>query len=354
MKQKSILLSVHILQILLMLLWVWSCGKKTAPVPPQTLLPHPINNLSYDLDEYGATLTWPRPTKAINGRQLSGDIVFDVYRAEVAANDYCPDCPVIYGSPVVEITMDHATGAHSLLTYQDKTVRPDYRYLYKVQPRIGYFNAGQESNTVGFWWLQPIAAPTGLKGTAGDARVALSWQAPKQLLDGSIVNEKLSYRVYRRDSAASFVVLADISTTLEFIDVAVENGEKYSYLVRALRTKEDTKLPGAASDIVSVTPVDLTPPAAPSGIRIIQTTAGVKLIWDMVESSDLAGFRIYRREAEKKDRHLIGTTGSGVITYTDENLFHSGTFYYSVTAIDNAVPPNESLFIKEIAFTPGN
>ena len=43
---------------LLLCLLSLSCGKKNAPVPPHSIPTAPINNLSYELDENGVTLSF--------------------------------------------------------------------------------------------------------------------------------------------------------------------------------------------------------------------------------------------------------------------------------------------------------
>ena len=54
------------------------CGKKTPPVPPQTLLPKPITNLRPHLDEKGVTLSWTVPKFNEDGALVSEIAGFEV------------------------------------------------------------------------------------------------------------------------------------------------------------------------------------------------------------------------------------------------------------------------------------
>ena len=136
MKQAYLLRCSVVLQVMLMFVLFLACGKKTGPVPPQSLLPQQISDLSYTLDENGAALSWSRPVKSIKGRPLSDQIIFEIYRAEIAAGDYCQDCPIRFEAPVAAIISDDVADQDLMMTFQDKTVRPGYRYLYNQIPLV--------------------------------------------------------------------------------------------------------------------------------------------------------------------------------------------------------------------------
>ena len=47
-----------------------SCGRKTAPVPPQAIIPAPVSDLAYQLDAKGVTLFWSPATRTEQGGRL--------------------------------------------------------------------------------------------------------------------------------------------------------------------------------------------------------------------------------------------------------------------------------------------
>ena len=62
----------------------------------------------------------------------------------------------------------------------------------------------------------------------GFDRVQIQWQ-PFSLL------EVEGYRIYRKTANSKWAVLADVTDT-SYIDTTVENGQKYTYTVRAIQT----------------------------------------------------------------------------------------------------------------------
>lgn len=64
----------------------------------------------------------------------------------------------------------------------------------------------------------------------GFDRVQIQWQ-PFSLL------EVEGYRIYRKTANSKWAVLADVTDT-SYIDTTVENGQKYTYTVRAIQTFE--------------------------------------------------------------------------------------------------------------------
>ncbi|NNK13908.1 MAG: hypothetical protein HKP52_06695, partial [Desulfofustis sp.] len=176
---------------------VWSvagCGFKTDPVPPQNVVPRPINDLTYSIDETGVTLRWTYPEKSVNGDELTEVYSFDVYRAVVAVDEICETCPIPFGEPT-EIpggeTAD--TGKRRVGEYNTSLLRPDHKYFFKMTSRISWWAASTDSNIVSFVWQTPPSIPEAFKVEPGDGKIALSWQPVTTLIDGSAAKRKVLY-----------------------------------------------------------------------------------------------------------------------------------------------------------------
>jgi hypothetical protein len=98
-------------------------------------------------------------------------------------------------------------------------------------------------------------------------------------------------------------------------------------------------------------PPDTTAPAAPSGLTVVAGDAKVTLDWNNNTESDLAGYRVYRRNSDGTwpATPLAGTSTSA---YTDTGLANGTTYTYRVAAYDAASPPNESAASSEASATP--
>jgi len=331
------------------------CGKKTRPVPPDTVLPAPIADLTYQLDEKGVELRWSFPRTTVQGERLPYRIEkFELLRAVIPAKDYCEGCPVPFGPPI-EIVAEMAGKGQVL--YQETLLRPGHRYIYRVRSIAGWFVRSDDSNAVSFLWDTPLQAPSGLKIEAGDQSLNLSWQAVAGLLDGKPVDDPIRYQILRSsDGGETFAGLpGEPLTSLTYTDKGLRNGKIYLYKVRALRLHDGTTAAGLTSPAVAGTPRDLMPPAPPRQLKLVATPKEVKLIWEAGLEPDLAGFSIYRRTAKSKTPEKIGEVRGAGLSFVDRKPpKKKGLYYYSVTAFDRAEPANESAPSLEAVYQVGD
>ncbi len=142
--------------ILLALTLRLGCGRKTALIPPQKMVPVAISDLRYFLDENGVSLEWTYPVKMENGDELLVIENFEVFRAEIPEEEYCEGCPVRFGKQVlVDGGVLPAKGESRTATYNEADLQDGYRYLYKVRSRAGWWYPSCDSNLVSFSWRSP-------------------------------------------------------------------------------------------------------------------------------------------------------------------------------------------------------
>jgi hypothetical protein len=325
---------------------VWSvagCGFKTDPVPPQNVVPRPIDDLTYSIDETGVTLRWTYPEKSVNGDELTEIYSFDVYRAVVAIDEICETCPIPFGEPT-EIpggeTAD--TGKRRVGEFNTSLLRPDHKYFFKMRSRISWWAASTDSNIVSFVWQTPPSVPEAFKVEPGDNQVSLSWQPVTTLIDGSEVQRKVLYQVSRSEGGKEFVNLGNAIAKTNYVDSDVLNGKTYFYKVQSMMMLGKDKITGGVTDIVDATPVDLTPPGVPSGVRASATAAGIRVFWDRPDDPGVAAHRVYRRTQGQAAPEMIGEVNMPASIFVDKSAPEGSKPFYSVTALDGAEPANES------------
>ena len=139
--------------IMLTLVLMSGCGRKTALIPPQKFVPVAISDLRYFFDESGVSLEWTFPEKMENGDELPGIESFEVLRAEILQEDYCEGCPVQFNKQVsVEGGPLPVTGESKTAVYKETGLQDGYRYLYKVRSRAGLWYSSGDSNIISFIW----------------------------------------------------------------------------------------------------------------------------------------------------------------------------------------------------------
>jgi len=336
--------SVTAVTLLLLITLLPGCGRKTALIPPQRLVPERIYDLRYALDEDGVTLQWSYPTKMENGDDLQVIKNFEIYRAVIPEAAYCPGCPLHYEVPVeIDGGRLPPAGGGRTAVYKEGFLQNGYRYLYKVRSRAASWYPSADSNVVSFVRDVPPKAPQSLQIEAGDGILVLRWDPVTENIEGQVLEHPAQYRIYRRSGDKDFTALGEPIQEPEFTDAGLVNARLYAYKVRALALYGDTLQAGGASQEVAGVPRDLAPPPQPQNLEVIAVPGGVKLVWQAVAGNDLAGYRIYRRQEESGGPELIAEVGPDRNQYIDQPRGDGRKLYYSVTAFDTAQPANEGL-----------
>jgi len=330
------------------LLLLSGCGYKNSPIPPQSVVPTPITDLLYQTNEKGVQLSWSYPVKNISGTALENITSFELYQAEVPLEEYCGSCPIPFGEPIIIDGGSPIDGKiRKKAGFELSLLRPGYKYFVMVRSRTSWWAASADSNILSFVWYQPAAAPEGVTATPGDGQITLAWQPVTLLTDGSPVTMPMKYQVMRSADGKSFQPLREPVAETEFVDRQVRNGLQYFYAIQSKMVYQDELINGGTSAHVSATPVDLVAPGTPVEVTVIRTDVGIKVFWDRSEAGDIGGYRIYRRTADKGAYQLVGQVGADYTLFVDTNAQENIRYYYAITAIDTATPPNESRKSKE-------
>ena len=324
------------------LLFLGSCGYKDHPVPPDTVVPEAIEDLRYETDEKGVTLTWSYPMETIRGTEIEELSSFELYRAEVPLKDYCANCPIPFADPVEQpggLTTEDGKARMAIFTMAD--LKPGYKYFFKVRSRTSWFAQSADSNIVTFIWQVPARAPEGLTATVGNRQITLKWQPVTMLRDGNPVSVPLQYQIMRSSAGNKPEEIGIVDGETTFVDRNVALKEKYSYQVQTQMLVGKEVVAGGMST-VSTLSADITPPEPPTGVTAIETDMGIKVLWEKSGAEDLSGYRVYRRTAAAKEAVLIGEVEPVYTLFVDTEREQGQQYYYSVTALDQGSPANES------------
>ena len=173
------------------------------------------------------------------------------------------------------------------------------------------------SNRVTLDVLPPVAAPVDLAPKATPDGVALSWSA----------TGATSFRIFRRDENAKTPAQIGESKTASYTDTTSEFDKHYEYWVQALHDKAESETTGP----VSITPKDIFPPPAPTGLTAAIGVGTIELAWERSVAPDLKTYVIYRAEGGGPMQKLAEADSP---VYTDRAIKSGTTYRYAVSAVD--------------------
>jgi fibronectin type 3 domain-containing protein len=99
------------------------------------------------------------------------------------------------------------------------------------------------------------------------------------------------------------------------------------------------ELPGEVSAPIRVAALDVFPPSAPVGLAAVATgaadatAASIDLSWQADAETDVAGYRVYRREGAEW-RRISGDQPVVGPAFHDTDVQAGHTYVYAVTAVD--------------------
>ncbi|WP_262847553.1 choice-of-anchor D domain-containing protein [Mumia quercus] len=217
--------------------------------------------------------------------------------------------------------------------YTDDDVENDTLYTYALS---AFDESGNDSPLSAGVDAAPTdmtapAAPTGLAATAADGQVALTWTAGPEV-------DLAGYRVYRATTAdvpttGDGIGGPGLLPTASFTDEDVTNGTTYFYVVVAV-DGHGNRSPASAS--ASATPLDATPPAAPTGLKATASEGQVALDWADNAEADLDHYAVYRTvvgaAAPLADDPPIAAVEAS--EYVDTTVAPGTAYAYWVVAVD--------------------
>jgi len=195
----------------------------------------------------------------------------------------------------------------------------------------------------------PLSPAKGLHAQVDVRGVYLIWENEIEDQDPSL---KFDYRVYRREKGASKRVavpyLRAVLHTREGerwsgVDTGIEWEKTYSYSVTPV-TRVYSRSGGLISEIegdestpIEITTHDVFPPAVPERLLALPShipeKGFVDLLWAPNTEKDIAGYNVYRREANGEAAR-INSVPMPMLSFQDTNVVAARTYFYSISAVD--------------------
>ncbi|MGK2856152.1 MAG: fibronectin type III domain-containing protein [Thermoanaerobaculia bacterium] len=338
-----------------------ACGKAGLPHPPIPEIPAATTDLVVSQRASKVLLRWSYPSLSTAGKTLSGLRKIVVYRyvdplpqslAAQLTGDEAKSASELFeqvalpllpqylkaAEPVAEVSKDElpdfAVGAK--IEFEDVPVLAGeggvpLRYVYAVVTE-GLEKASGFSNLSAVVVYDVPEPPGAFGAQLTPEAVVLSWEKPGKSTTGAENPQVRGYTIYRSTTGE---VPGDAVATIDATATRYEDKPpyaRYSYRVTAVAAKEPAIAESAPSLPAEVDFRDLLAPPVPKNVAALAEETSVRLIWDPVSASDLAGYIVYREAGGAKTR--LNPTLLSEASFHDEAPPLNVSIVYAVTSVD--------------------
>lgn len=334
------------------------CGKRRPPLPPIEKVQQRTESLSGVQRGNQVILSWPAPARNAPSSSVQSIRRIDVYRLAEKPTAPLPLTEEEFGTRstlIGSVTYEEIQKAKETLSYVDtlELAGEPARLRYAVR----YVNAaGQRAAFSNFLLIEPavrVAKPAVLLSSdVKESSITLTWQPPTENIDGSTSVNLLGYNIYRLDGKQTEVGATRINTSpvqgTQYLDKSFKFGEDYQYLVRSVSLgTEGLPVESLNSNVLPVSPRDIFPPSAPTGISPGPAVGRLSIFFAFNQEPDVAGYNIYRSTDPNLPKDKWTKLNGSLLTkntFVDENVESGKRYYYYLTAVDqagNVSPPSE-------------
>ena len=133
-------------------LFLSGCGSKGPLRTPEGALPEPIKDLKAMAGKQGIDLTWTKPSKYIDGKDLSDLAGFVIFRKDISKT--CPECPVPYRQrAIVNVEDQQKFQKRKQYGFVDQELQPQTIYRYRVFSKVMDDTLSDPSNEAEAAWM---------------------------------------------------------------------------------------------------------------------------------------------------------------------------------------------------------
>jgi hypothetical protein len=322
-----------------------NCGKRKPPLPPVERV---VQRTEISGTQRGnkIILSWVMPARNVSDKSVLNIDRVDIYRLSEPQNaslnlteeEFASKSTLIATVPVKETDF----GLRNL-TYVDELQFAGQ--LARLRYAIRFVNtSGQKAAFSNFLIIEPaskIAGAPKLSTVSGEEQsIDLNWDAPETNVDGSKPVNVLGYNIYRTVNGIPKILNANLVTDTNFSDKSFEFDKEYTYFVRAVSIGSNGEpIESLDSNTLKIFPKDTFAPSAPTAITIAAAPNNLSIFFAVNPEKDIAGYRIYRStnpNLPKSEWELLTAEILKTNTFQDKSVESGKTYYYYLTAIDNA------------------
>jgi hypothetical protein len=333
------------------LLSIVGCAKIADPQPPEILIPKAAVDLTASQRAGTVVLRVSIPLQNTNGSPVRTLQSVKVYRHASDTSKLKQFKPIPedqFGREAVQILSipkeripDYRQA--DLLILEDSFSGLEQSLIYTHTFRYAVLFVNNKNQAAGFSnqvVITPVRMPpppSGLTVEVTETSIHLKWEAPLENIDGSGPDQIAGYNLYRSTELGQISTNPVNSSPLkrpEFKDVHFHFDRTYYYRVSVIGGSREVPAESLLSAELAVTPRDVFPPQPAGNFSVLYEDDFNLLLWSPSPSTDVAGYKITRREEGTTTGQLLQ---QGLIpgnSYRDINIQPGKKYEYTLTAID--------------------
>jgi hypothetical protein len=328
---------------LLIIATLTGCGVPGAPLPPSLDIPKFVGDLKAVRKGETVTLTWTTPTETTDGELIRKPGKLLVQRALTPGGGGDLNFQTISELPL-EPALKEGRGdqvtAKDTLTDALRSGGAEFA-VYSILAQGHNGKSFGLPNRVFVPLLQSLPAPHNVSVHLVPLGVMLKWE---EALPPASPSQTQQFKIMRRQQGSNDAVLVkqvNASASGDLVDDTIDWEKTYQYWITPVMLWQEgnrkDEVEGEDSAVVEILAHDSFPPAAPSGLQAVFSSAPqnsfIDLTWTPNIENDLAGYNVYRHTTNaapvKINSDLVKTP-----RFPDPGIQLGVKYYYSVTAVD--------------------
>lgn len=355
-------MQIRLVILFLLAATLTGCGVPGAPLPPSLDIPKFVGDLKAVRKGETVTLTWTAPTETTDGELIKKPGKMLVQRALSSGRG-----AELKFETVSEVTLEptlkkeRGEKATAKDTLNDSLRSDDAEFaVYAVLAQNRNGRSSGLPNRISVPLLPSLPPPKNVSVSLVDIGVTISWEEVAPPISNSHLQTQQTYKIMRRVIGANEAVMVNQLNLADhqknFTDTGITWEKSYQYWITPVTLwqgdQRKGEMEGDDSTAVEILAHDTFPPAAPSGLQAVFSSAApnsfIDLTWTPNTDSDLAGYNVYRHTGNetpvKINSELVKTP-----RFPDPGIQPGTRYFYSVTAVDER--GNESVKSEETAET---
>lgn len=328
-----------------------SCGKKGPLQPPLIRIPQPVADFVLTQRGERFILSWKNPTAYIDGHPLGEVAEIEVWlmvrepgqgmSERVSLDEFEERATLVERIPREKFPFLRAGGevleGLSFVFSPEKEEGDGRIYTFGLKAKDVSRRSSAFSELLSIKKEVLPSPPQEVRAQVFEDHVELTWEAPLHNTDLSAPPRIAGYHVYRaEEKKPSRRLTASPIQLMAYQDNDISFDKTYLYSIRAVASVGGSFLESDDSEPVEVRVSDAFPPTPPLGLTAVAGAGYVALSWQANSETDLAGYKVWRREAGQKAFRLLASVSLEENTFLDRTVEKNKGYDYAITALDRS------------------